>query len=487
MQISRRNFVAGGSLAATFSALSCRGGGGSSSSVAPPGPPPGTSNSFEQLILNRGAYGPRPGEVEALAARGLEDWLDEQLNPGGIDDSVVDEQIAALEYYNLSAEELKLHHHLDVQLDLGRATILRALLSRRQLWESMVEFWSDHFHMALAKLPYLTRLRVVYDRDVLRRHAFGRVRDIVLATARSPAMLVSLDNVLNEKWNINENYARELMELHTLGVDAGYTQADVEELGRALTGWSVAATDSFVFHEEGHDAKSKRVFGMDIGEGGGVDEVERLIDYFVSRPEAAQFICTKLVRRFVADDPPQSLVDRVVTDYQTTGGDVKVMLRTIFLSPEFADAPRKVKRPYKYAVSCLRALDVDPRVIDYTLQFCAQMGQPLFHWPMPDGYPDTSEVWTAGLLSRWNWCLSLLNGELGAVNDAVARSAAQAVDIDAAVDSLAKRILGRSLEVETQTALVDYIGPGLPLDPAIQARLRDAVALMFAHPEFQWA
>ncbi|MCB8991621.1 MAG: DUF1800 domain-containing protein, partial [Ardenticatenaceae bacterium] len=317
-------------------------------------------------------------------------------------------------------------------------------------------------------------------------------RDLLTASAHSPAMLAYLDNTRNVAGDVNENYARELMELHTLGVNGGYTQQDVQEMARALTGWTVGRRGrnqgKFQFTAEQHDKAAKTVFGLSLPAGQGAKDVDDVLAMLAAHPATAEFIATKLVRRFVADDPPASLVAQVSQTFLQTDGNIKAMLRVIFLSDEFAAAPPKLKRPYTFMVSALRAVGADVGVSRELGNWLRRLGQPLFHWPPPDGYPDTAADWAANLLPRWNFALALVNGRIPRTT-APLTDLAQSANVDsgtAVLDLFAGLTLGRSLTPAEVQPFTTYVGSA-PLDnPATRQRLHDAVALLLASPAFQW-
>ncbi|MCA1554878.1 MAG: DUF1800 domain-containing protein, partial [Chloroflexi bacterium] len=306
----------------------------------------------------------------------------------------------------------------EVVQQLQEATLLRAVYSERQLFELMVDFWSNHFNIYIGKESDKW-MKTVDDREVIRKHALGKFKDMLTASAKSPAMLEYLDNRVSVKGKPNENYAREIMELHTLGVDGGYTYPDIQNVARAFTGWTIVPPRSsqsnaggYVFNARQHDTDAKVVLGVQIPAGGGESDGLKVIEILVNHPATAKFLAKKLVRRFVSDDPPQSLVDRVAQTYQKTGGDIREMMRVILKSDEFKKSyGQKVRRPFEYLVATLRALDVklEPKDADILRGVIAQLGQPLFQWATPDGYPDVYGAWvnTNGLLSRWNVALNL--------------------------------------------------------------------------------
>ncbi|MCP4360446.1 MAG: DUF1800 domain-containing protein [Chloroflexi bacterium] len=445
-------------------------------------------------LLNRAGYGPRPGDRERVAAMGLSAYLEEQLHPEQIEDTATDVLMRSLTLTHMDVSQLVEQDQKDGVVELIGSALTRALVSKRQLYEAMVEFWSDHFNIYLRKNKFMPLLKIVDDRDVIRPHALGKFRDLLHASARSPAMLAYLDNTRNNKKQPNENYGRELLELHTLGVYAGYTQKDVQEVARILTGWTVARQGRqkgyFVFRPGQHDFGAKVALGQTFHMDDGEAEVTALLDMLVDQPATSEFIATKLVRRFVADEPPPGLTERVAQTFRRTDGDIKEMLRVIFLSEEFATAPPKLKRPYTYLVSLMRALHatVRPtreRVIGHAL---AQMGQLPFHWPPPDGYPDVSTAWAANLLPRWNFALAVLHEEMPGINAPLEEimSAGKAETAADVLNLFAGLVYGRALQPHEAAQFHDYTGSGPLSDHQTQLRLRDSVALMLAAPAFQW-
>ncbi len=458
-----------------------------------PGLPQQAVNPVRRL-LNRAGYGPVPGEVERVIGQGLAAYLDEQLNPEAIDDTANDLIARHQHLYQMDASLLLEQEPRDAAVELIGTTFMRAIYSKRQLYEAMVEFWSDHFNIYLRKEQVMPLAKIVDDRDVIRPYALGNFREILGASAQSPAMLLYLDNISNEKSHPNENYARELLELHTLGVDGGYTQQDVQEVARILTGWTVARRGrlrgQFVFDEARHDFGEKYVLGHTFPAGRGEAEVRELLDLLADHPATARFLATKLVRRFVADEPPTVLVDQVADAHLQSGGDIKAMLRVIFLSEGFAAAPPKLKRPHTYMVSALRALHVDfrlgrGRAIGDWMQI---MGQPLFHWPPPDGYPDVSAAWAANLLPRWNFALALLHNEIPGATVPLENilAAGEVTTAASAVQLFAGLVYGRALQENEIQLFTDYIGSRTLQNDEAHSRLRDCIALMLASPEFQW-
>ena len=443
-------------------------------------------------LLSRAAYGPWPGDLDRVRAMGSEKWIDEQLSPESIDDTVCD--LRARRFETIWHEPGTCYEYKKPVLreELTRHTLLRALYSKRQLLEVMVGFWTDHLNINLEKGDCIY-LKPADDRLVIRTHALGKFRDLIRASATSPAMLVYLDGKENQKKEPgdvpNENYARELLELHTLGVDGGYTQADVYEAARSLTGWRLRTSwrKGTVYFEPGlHDDGEKRVLGQLIPAGGGVTDVDRLVDIACNHPATAHHIATKLVRRFVAEDPPASLVQRLATVFTSTGGDIKTLLRTLLNSQEFKSAKGlKFKRPFQFIVSCLRALAADTHAHQPLIEYLLRMGQGPFQYPTPDGYPDRTAPWLGTLLWRWNFAFSLASNRVPTVTVPL-NQLAQAIAGSQALlpDELVPYLIGRKGSETELKAIRNYqkSNRGDDNDDNYQAEL---VALVLASPAFQ--
>jgi uncharacterized protein (DUF1800 family) len=303
-----------------------------------------------------------------------------------------------------------------------------------------VDFWFNHFNV-YAQKGAVRWMTPAYEREAIRPHALGRFRDLVLATARHPAMLFYLDNWLSTRADfvvpggpnagrrvgLNENYARELLELHTLGVDGGYTQQDVIEVARCFTGWTIDRPQQgggFLFRPAAHDRGAKRVLGHVIPAGGGETDGLRVIDILVRHDATARFVSTKLARRFVSDEPPPALLARAADTFRRTDGDIRAVLTTIFTSPEFwsAEAYRaKIKTPLELVASAMRALD--GRIVPGGFEMdggialareVGRLGEPLYEAQPPTGYPDRAEAWvnTGALLARMNFALGLAHNRV---------------------------------------------------------------------------
>ncbi len=416
--------------------------------------------------LSRLAYGPRPGDVERVAALGADAWIEEQLSPASISDFSTRWKIRSIETIALGLPDLFDYAGPTVIADLRRAAILRAVYSERQLFERMVEFWTDHFNVSVGKAD-CAWLKVVDDREVVRRHALGNFRDLLRASATSPAMLVYLDGEANAAGKPNENYAREVMELHTLGVDGGYTQRDVMELARALTGWRVRSAfwrGRVFFEQIRHDAAIKQVLGMRLDSGPERD-LDEILDRLCAHPSTARHIAGKLVRRFVSEDPPESLVVRVAAAFTASRGDIARTVAALAHSRELQVAPPKLRRPFGFTIATLRSVGARTDGGPALQEALSRMGQLPFEWPTPDGFPDAAAPWRARLLPRWNFALDLAAGRIRgtSVDPGLLQDPAR----------LAGALLRRPLEAFERRALA-LAGPG-----------PESAALALSHPELQ--
>ena len=410
--------------------------------------------------------------------------------------------------------------------EMAQAKIVRAIGSERQLQELMADFWFNHFNVFGGK-DRIRALLPSYERDAIRAHALGSFRDLLYATARHPAMLVYLDNWrssspfaptrrVERRWpyrkradrvaaeerelkqrrgrGLNENYARELLELHTLGVEGGYTQADVTEVARCFTGWTVAEMRDdphYVFRRNWHDEGDKHVLGKIIDKGGEGDG-EAVLDLLARHPSTARFIASKLVRRFVSDEPPQLLVERVAETYEKTDGDIRSMLRTIFASPDFWSRRAlhaKVRSPLELVAGSVRALGAP---IDDALNLSKaveRIGQPLYGAQPPTGFGDTADAWISpgALLARINFGLSLAEGKLDGVDVDLVSVTAAGVDPESVL-SRAQGLLGaRELSDKTRLYILGKLRelPAARVARQPQLIAARAVGLLLGAPELQ--
>jgi uncharacterized protein (DUF1800 family) len=441
-------------------------------------------------LLSRAAYGPWPGDVDEVRKIGEDAWIDSQLDPASIDDHVCDLRARRFETIHHSPGTCFEYKKPVLREEMARHTLLRAVYSKRQLFEVMVAFWTDHLNINIEKGDCIY-LKPSDDREVIRKHALGKFRDLIRASATSAAMLVYLDGARNMRSTPdevpNENYGRELLELHTLGVHGGYTQRDVYETARALTGWRVRdgfGRGTVTFDASKHDDGAKTILGQTIAAGGGKGDVDRVVDIVCHHPSTARHIATKLVRRFVSDDPPASLVDRVAGVFTVTGGDIKQMVRTILTSDEFRDVANrgtKFKPPFRFVASCLRAVGADTHAHAPLIEYLSRMGQGVFQHPTPDGYPDETAPWLGTLLWRWNVAYAVASNTLPSVTVPLAKLIDAVGAKRDAPDVLFRYLAGREPTAEQREALLATAGT-LHAENDVPTEL---VGTILASPGFQ--
>lgn len=530
-------------------------------------------------VLNRLGFGPRPADLDRVMELGVIAYIDAQLRPERIPDPAVVEKLRNLPTLEMTtaqlfdsferpirearreskreaskkdaeqkrdaaeAAETDLQKYREmippekrprrIIEELSAARILRAVYSERQLNEVMTDFWMNHFNVYAAK--GLDRVFITsFERDVIRPRIWGKFEDLLIATAKSPAMLFYLDNarsVADEAHRpaapaqragpfgrgrlrdldpemvakvkadapkgINENYARELMELHTLGVDGGYTQKDVTELARVLTGWSIDPQQDgagFVFRARLHDVGSKRALGHSFPAGGGIEEGERMIHILAHHPSTAHHIAWELSQRLVADDPPKQLVDRVAKKFLAADGDLRETIRAIVTSPEFFEPQyyrAKVKSPFEYVVSAIRAVNASTDGRMPVAREIAQMGEPLYLCQPPTGYSDAASAWvnTGAIVARLNFALALAANKLPGTESNLTRllQPDDLLDSRRSFDGLARVFVGGDLSADTRSAIEKRIEDRqAPLDdPEAKTQLPMIAGLILGSPEFQ--
>jgi uncharacterized protein (DUF1800 family) len=409
------------------------------------------------FILNRVGFGPTPDDAAHVETIGVDAYLDEQLHPERLDPpTALTTKLA--EFDSLKASPAQLYQSFgpparkaangnedaikivdknqnDVADQSRAARLLQAIYSPAQLQESLIDFWFNHFNVFVGKDQEDKIWTGTYERDAIRPYVFAHFRELLGATAKHPAMLYYLDNwqskaaVTNKSGKttggLNENYAREVMELHTLGVDGGYTQKDVTELARILTGWgfdpkamSSGEEPEFRFDAKRHDADAKTFLGQDFPAGGGEEEGEHALDMLAASPKTARHIAYELAQYFVADVPPPKLVDQLAKRYLDTGGDLRQVIAALVKSPEFRNpkfAPAKFKTPLQYVVSAVRATG-EPGIVNVKplLGTLNQLGEPLYGCITPDGYKNTEAAWLNpdAMIDRLNFATALGGGYL---------------------------------------------------------------------------
>ena len=381
-------------------------------------------------VLNRLSFGPRPGEVDkVLAEGGWEKWVERQMQPEKVEDAALEDALPQrFPWAKMSLEEIRKQYKIgenqynnaELHKGLPNEVLFRAVMSNRQFQEVMCDFWRNHFFVNLPGRDAPTRSWTTtdYEHTVIRRHVFGKFKNMLYASATHPAMLEYLDNYQSKANAWNENYAREVMELHTLGADHYYNETDVLELSKTLTGWTYDRDLKFVFRPEWHQPGTKKVLGRMIpaGKEGG----EQALYMLATHPGCAQFISEKLCRYLVNDNPPPALVRKVAAVFRESGGDLPRVYRAILMSPEFVDRTNyraKFRTPFEFAVAALRATNVKVADGTETCAVIAKMGEPLYDCEDPTGFYDQAESWMdAGVLTtRWDYAWKMVRGSINGV------------------------------------------------------------------------
>jgi len=375
-------------------------------------------------MFARCGFGARPADRAEFP--GAAAWIEAQLAHESIDETDCSRRLRRFESLHVPAgEAFEFHDHV-VRRELQARILLGAVHGARQLHESVSEFWRDHFSLSIGK-GECAWLATSFERDALRPHALGNFRDLLRAVLLHPAMLWYLDGRLNraDSGAPNENHARELLELHTLGLGGGYTQRDVQTAARALSGWTSRGLGergkgAVSFDGARHDDAAKELLGGELEAGLGEQEVERVVDRVAAHPSTAHFLARKLCVRYVADDPPAAVVDAVAEEFARSSGRIDAALRRLFAHPEFrASHGAKLKRPLHFVASALRACAVECDATPSLLAYLERLGHAPYQWPTPDGYPATADHWRSGLLWRWRFAEELARGSIaGAPVDA---------------------------------------------------------------------
>ena len=512
--------------------------------------------------LNRLGFGPRPGQIEQIEKTGLDNWIQAQLHPDNINDPVVDARLAQFPALGLNAAGLldqyppqdiaakrlgmkveEYQKHLqdlakqpggmnslpfkdqnEIVNEVMEAKIIRAIYSERQLAEQLSDFWFNHFNIFIYKDVDRWYL-IPYERDAILPRVLGKFRELLEATAKSPAMLYYLDNSssadlhafdrlklhplpsrpgeklppLGPKHGLNENYGRELMELHTLGVDGGYKQEDVVALARAFTGWTIESpreNPAFYFDERIHDPDPKRVLGKNI-KGGGIKDGEQVLEILAKHRRTAQHISLQLAEHFVSDDPPPALVARMAKTFEKSKGDIRAVMTTMIYSPEFWSRTAfraKVKTPFELVASTARALGADVDQPLQLAQWVARIGEPLYQCLTPNGYSDKAAAWvsTGALLNRVNFAVALTSNKVRGAQvdinslvgtDVGANSQLALGRVEA--EFLAGQVSDSTREtLEKEMTEPRIVGAKLD-DPVIQVNVGLIAGLVLGSPEFQ--
>lgn len=447
----------------------------------------GTGLESDLRFLQRVTFGASYHDRAMMEALGRDAYLEWQLAYESIDVSALEaELVARYPWLTLSAAEMVAHWIEEIDIGHAEVTITRALKSPRQLYERVVEMWNDHFNITSSGLT-MAWTRAVDEREVIRAHAMGKFRDLLGASARSPAMILYLDNARNAASAPNENYAREVMELHTTGVGP-YTEQDVREVARCFTGWMVHDSSkgdvalTFKFDAAQHDDGQKVVLGHVIPAGGGITDGEAVLDILAAHPSTARHISKRIARHFITLAPSTSLIDRLAAVFTATEGDIRAVVREALSARNLAHAQLKHKRPFQFAVGVARALEASmPHSGQLRLKL-AQAGHMPFKWETPDGYPDRTSYWAGALLWRWRFAASLMYNEMTGVEVDVQRLMFGAWSIEQIVDRIDSIVFGGGMPMMTRVLLEDYLRANNPTTGV----MAEAIGLAISSAEYQW-
>jgi uncharacterized protein (DUF1800 family) len=522
--VSRRGLFAGLALAA-----------GAAASVVPvrrasAAPPVGAPIDIDPgaaivRLVSRSTFGVNSAELARAAQLGYSGYLEEQLNPSGLDDSALESRIAVgvgtqgqsgyiapLTTLVMTGQQLfdtaVVSNTATPRDELIDATILRAVYSKKQLLQRMVEFWGDHFSLPNSEEP-LRQLRIAFDRDVIRPHALGSFPAMLTASATSAAMMDYLTNDQNRASSINENYAREIMELHTVGVSAGYTQDDIVKIARCFTGWTWWSASSsgvnrgtFRYDSTGHDTNAKVFSGSGVfpanwtipsrfptlGQQDGFD----VINYLAAHPETAAYIAKKLCVKFLGPSVPQSVIDAVAQIYLNASnpmgiGDIKAMMRYILQPALVVASPMLYKRPFHLAVSSMRIAPTTIFSGSGIRSNLSSMGHLPFAWQEPDGYPDTTIYWSGLQLPRWNWAARLPTAGVSSttmdVTSTVAGLLTGATTAAQVMNIIDQQVFLNEMPASERTRLLAYLPPSGAPSTTIR---QETLGLALSAPGFQW-
>lgn len=459
-------------------------------------------------LLRRATYGPTPGTYSTIKSRGIELWLDQQLAPQSIDDAGLQRALRAkFPWLSWSIADVLRNvpegGKWPFMTELSMATIARATWSKRQLFEVMCEFWSNHLHITCPS-DKVWFARHDYDASVIREHALGRFEDMLVASAKHPAMLVYLNNAESTRSDPNENYGRELLELHTVGIDGGYNEKEMYDSALIMTGFTLhPETRHYRYDAYAHYTGPVKVLGFDDAnptQNGGEDLGLRYLRYLANHPATARHLARKLWTRFISDTPDEAFVDQLAQVYLDNNTAIKPVLRHLFLSPEFRNSVgQKMRRPYEDVIATLRLLGYrrEPKTQKTGLRtlhwMVTEIGQAPFAWGLPDGYPDDGVSWlSAGsTLNRWNRHLSLAAhwgaDELPMPPLRALLPAKLPTTYGSMLDALSKRLVFRTLEDHHKKTILTFLDrrasdPFGRKDADATYRMAPAVALILDSP-----
>ncbi len=449
-------------------------------------------------LLNRISFGINQQSMRRINRIGYRRYIEEQLNPDALDDveleAYIDEHLPTV---NQSIAQTRLQvrtreiSRLRAADELAMATYLRAIYSKNQLLQVMVEFWNNHFSVYHLDGPVVF-LKTQEDKEVMRPLALSSFSQLLHASAKSPAMIYYLDGYASSKEAPNENYARELMELHTLGVDGPYTHHDIDEVARCFTGWKINQRNGkFRFSRKDHDGDEKLVLGHTISSGGGVTDGEHVVEILAAHESTATFMATKLCRHFIADEPSPAIIESTAERFLDSQGDIKACLRHILLSNEFINSQdKKLKRPFHYMTAVARSLAVTftgRGAVRSTRQMFDSLGQRPFFWQSPDGYPDVASFWesTTGMLFRWNYANDVCFRDFAGYQYDLSNLVSKPYSPENIYQQITEKIIYRQMNESDQRLMLDYLYDGAKNGRVSPLKIQGALALAMGSPYFQ--
>lgn len=440
-------------------------------------------------LVDRITFGANQEEQALARSLGYDGYLEYHLNHTAIVDTDADSRMASYPIYGQTYAQLIATGATVVRQQLVEARLMRALLSKKQLFERVVEMWTNHFAIYIFENDNVAYLKVADDINVIRAHALGTFPNMQIASAHSPSMLHYLDNTASTALQPNENYARELMELHTLSVTGGYTQNDVIALSKILSGWSYDTRSAqptygqFRYISGNHNTQPKTFLGVNFPGNQGQAEGDTALNMLINHASTARFVASKLCLEFLGENTPQEIVTDIANVFTQTNGDIKAMLRRVLRPERLAAAPRKFKRPMHLYISALRTLTTTVNGLNGVRAQLQPVQHQPFAWGAPDGYPDRAEYWQGNFLPRMNWGSTVAsNAVAGIVLDLTAFYNGATANAQQVVDRINERcFLGRLLDVE-KNELLEYLGAGAPS----LSRRTDALAISIGGPTFQW-
>ena len=444
-------------------------------------------------LVRRVTNGVTEEEMKLAQKLGFYGYLNYHLAPSRIEDGLTQTWVGTnAPLLNSGPEALYSLDQRIPQDQLVTANMYRAAFSKRQLHERLVEFWSDHFNISWNEVRYL---KLVDEREVIRKHVLGKFPEMLKASAHSPAMLEYLDNTRNRRTTLNENYAREIMELHTVGATGGYSQADVRELARCLTGWTLAGRGNFAFDPNGHDFGEKIVWGVRIpalpssAGAQGKSDGDTMIDFLVKHAKTAEYVSWKMLRFFLQYDPSPAQLQAVANTYTKTGGDIPSMMRAVLTPANLLAATPKYKRPYTFLLGAVRAT-VNPapstKMNQLAFRYLPLLGQTMFGWEPPDGYPDRADYWAGGVLQRWNFAtyITTTTSTEAAMDFSRFWNAATpaANTADTVSEAISRHLFGGEMPDRLKAQVKSYLSAAA----VSQSRAREAIALALSSATYNW-